>query len=416
MELAEQIAALRKKHGFSQEELGEKLGVSRQAVSKWESGQVVPELEKLKELCRIFGVSLNELLQLEENGQVREEENLLSQQAEKNIAEQPRSTADKRKKQDHKLFVLTIAGFALVLAVTVFCLQVQIQDLKRQMSDLQSGLSSVRSEWSMAISSLRASIEQSLESQTSIVSEYHYDIISLQPVTKQARVKFTVTPKNCTADTTAVLSFTGADFEPITLEASKSGGGTFEGTGDLPLSREVRVQVAFLNGDERTNEALETIYGLDGYLLSVFSTFQGDMSRYAIGYLSSTLSINGSLVVEVQMNDSIGHRALANYPDSGMVRLIKNGKAYREYELDFYENEPKPDYENGNSTVTYSSISASVPMKERFDEGEWETIEIEITIVDRFGIRYQQIPYAYRSSGEESLNRSADTEITYPTK
>ena len=185
---------------------------------------------------------------------------------------------------------------------------------------------------------------------------------------------------------------------------------------DLPLSREVRVQVAFLNGDERTNEALETIYGLDGYLLSFFSTFQGDMSRYAIGDLSSTLSINGSLVVEVQMNDSIGHRALANYPDSGMVRLIKNGKAYREYELGFYENEPKPDYENGNSTVTYSSISASVPMKERFDEGEWETIEIEITIVDRFGIRYQQIPYAYRSSGEESLNRSADTEITYPTK
>ena len=108
----------------------------------------------------------------------------------------------------------------------------------------------------MAISSLRASIEQSLESQTSIVSEYHYDIISLQPVTKQARVKFTVTPKNCTADTTAVLSFTGADFEPITLEASKSVGGTFEGTVDLPLSREVRVQVAFLNGDERTNQAL----------------------------------------------------------------------------------------------------------------------------------------------------------------
>lgn len=48
MELAAQIAALRKKHGFSQEELGEKLGVSRQAVSKWESGQAVPELEKLK--------------------------------------------------------------------------------------------------------------------------------------------------------------------------------------------------------------------------------------------------------------------------------------------------------------------------------------------------------------------------------
>lgn len=48
MELAEQIAALRKKHGFSQEELGEKLGVSRQAVSKWESGQAVPGTGKIK--------------------------------------------------------------------------------------------------------------------------------------------------------------------------------------------------------------------------------------------------------------------------------------------------------------------------------------------------------------------------------
>ena len=67
MELADQIALLRKKSGLSQEELGEKIGVSRQAVSKWESGKAVPELENLKELSRIFGVSLSELLQLEEN-------------------------------------------------------------------------------------------------------------------------------------------------------------------------------------------------------------------------------------------------------------------------------------------------------------------------------------------------------------
>lgn len=102
------------------------------------------------------------------------------------------------------------------------------------------------------------------------------------------------------------------------------------------------MQVTFLNGDERTNEALETIYGLDDYLLSIYSTFQGDMSRYAIGDLSSTLSLNGSLEVEAQINDSTEYRALANYPDGGTVRLIKDGKVYREYELDFYENEPKP--------------------------------------------------------------------------
>lgn len=137
----------------------------------------------------------------------------------------------------------------------------------------------------MAISSLRASIEQSLESQTSIVSEYHYDIISLQPVTKQARVKFTVTPKNCTADTTAVLSFTGADFEPITLEASKSVGGTFEGTVDLPLSREVRVAGCFLNGDEELMKRWKPFMGWMATFYRIFLHFKGYVSLCYRGFV-----------------------------------------------------------------------------------------------------------------------------------
>ena len=66
MNLPEKLQTLRKQNSFSQEELAEKLGVSRQAVSKWESGAAIPEVEKLIELSRIFGVSLNELLQVEE--------------------------------------------------------------------------------------------------------------------------------------------------------------------------------------------------------------------------------------------------------------------------------------------------------------------------------------------------------------
>ena len=62
MELAEQIAALRKKHGFSQEELGEKLGVSRQAVSKWENGTTAPSTTNLMAMAKLFGVEAAELL------------------------------------------------------------------------------------------------------------------------------------------------------------------------------------------------------------------------------------------------------------------------------------------------------------------------------------------------------------------
>lgn len=62
MILSEKIAEERKKNGWSQEELAEKLDVSRQAVSKWESAQSTPDLQKLLRMAAVFGVSTDYLL------------------------------------------------------------------------------------------------------------------------------------------------------------------------------------------------------------------------------------------------------------------------------------------------------------------------------------------------------------------
>ena len=62
MILADKIMNLRKRNGWSQEELAERLQVSRQAVSKWESAQSVPDLEKILALSRLFGVTTDYLL------------------------------------------------------------------------------------------------------------------------------------------------------------------------------------------------------------------------------------------------------------------------------------------------------------------------------------------------------------------
>ena len=59
--LSETIYRLRRKQGLSQEQLGEKIGVSRQAISKWEGGQSTPELDKLEALSECFQISLDEL-------------------------------------------------------------------------------------------------------------------------------------------------------------------------------------------------------------------------------------------------------------------------------------------------------------------------------------------------------------------
>lgn len=62
MILADKIMEERKKNGWSQEELAEKLGVSRQSVSKWEGAQSVPDLQRILEMSRLFSVSTDYLL------------------------------------------------------------------------------------------------------------------------------------------------------------------------------------------------------------------------------------------------------------------------------------------------------------------------------------------------------------------
>lgn len=65
MLLADKIIALRKKCGWSQEELADQLKVSRQSVSKWESGMSVPDMNKIVSMSRLFGVSTDYLLKEE---------------------------------------------------------------------------------------------------------------------------------------------------------------------------------------------------------------------------------------------------------------------------------------------------------------------------------------------------------------
>lgn len=62
MILADKIIRLRKKYGLTQEELADKMNVSRQAVSKWESAQTIPDLEKILQLGQLFGVTTDYLL------------------------------------------------------------------------------------------------------------------------------------------------------------------------------------------------------------------------------------------------------------------------------------------------------------------------------------------------------------------
>ena len=75
MEFKEKLQELRKRRGFTQEELAGALYVSRTAVSKWESGRGVPNIESLKAISKYFSVSIDDLLSGEEILTIADEDN-----------------------------------------------------------------------------------------------------------------------------------------------------------------------------------------------------------------------------------------------------------------------------------------------------------------------------------------------------
>ena len=76
MKFNEKLVKLRKEAGLSQEELGNKLNVDRQTVSKWELGETTPELEKLMELSKVFNISIDKLVGKEDDETLNEDQRI----------------------------------------------------------------------------------------------------------------------------------------------------------------------------------------------------------------------------------------------------------------------------------------------------------------------------------------------------
>ena len=61
--ISKYLQLLRKKHNFTQDELAKRLDISRQAVSKWETGTAIPDLEVLLKISKLYGITINDILE-----------------------------------------------------------------------------------------------------------------------------------------------------------------------------------------------------------------------------------------------------------------------------------------------------------------------------------------------------------------
>lgn len=115
MDLSEKILTLRKSRNLTQEQLADQLGVSRQSVSKWESGQAAPELDKIVALSSFFEVTADYLLKPSEIDELSVKTQVLEQN-QKRIAEELKSRNEKRR-------VLLICAAVYLTAFAVIFLE-----------------------------------------------------------------------------------------------------------------------------------------------------------------------------------------------------------------------------------------------------------------------------------------------------
>ena len=206
MTLGQRIQELRKQAGLSQEGLGEALGVSRQAVSKWESDAGIPELDTLIAISRFFGITIGELLGVEEpqkseekaEGTVGEEE---LETILRRYVEESRRHEQSRSPLSWPWIVALCCAAAAIIAVTVSVRQVRevkqsVNILWNNVVDIESIVSNVRNQ----VGGLSEEIRDTLEEESRLVSTCENEVVAFDVEKQEVTLSLTATLKDYTAD------------------------------------------------------------------------------------------------------------------------------------------------------------------------------------------------------------------------
>lgn len=214
MTIGKRIAEQRKKLGISQEALGDAMGVSRQAISKWEADGAIPEIDKLIGLSKLFGVSVGWLLGVEETSAPAPpaQQDTLSDQQLRIIEEIVKKYQLPKKDPRRTMFGRILAGSlaALLLFGAVVSLP-RIQEILADSIGLYHQLNGIRN----TLSSLEervASMESNgiRQAAPALLADYSFEI---QQQTDQPGplVSFTATPNSWQEGDTGYLDIRGAD-------------------------------------------------------------------------------------------------------------------------------------------------------------------------------------------------------------
>lgn len=273
MTVGQRIAQKRKELTLSQEALGEQLGVSRQAIYKWESDATLPEIEKLISLSRIFSVSVGWLLGEEEQETAAEDKELTEEQLRmveeivgRYLDAMPEPEPPKRRRWP---VVLCLA--AAVAAVIVFVkLFDRLDRVTSNYNNLQNSISNINNSVNIQINSIANRVEEILHQQNELTAEWGTEIVNIDIPANTATFRIRVVPKTYREGMTA-LFVARSENETVELPVAVGAGNAFDGRITCNLTDSIDLTVVFVTEGQRETQVL------DEYRYLYSNTFPGVM-------------------------------------------------------------------------------------------------------------------------------------------
>jgi len=297
MTVGQRIMQKRKELGLSQEALGEQLGVSRQAIYKWESDASLPEIEKLIALSRTFGVPVGWLLGVEEEPsapkELSEEQLLMVQEivdrylgarAEREteaaiswwpkpespdlspeqlrlvsaVADRVQANLPEQKPPKRRRWPWVIAAAAcLAIVIALFSLSEQLRSLDNQTRYLQSSMQMIQNSVSSQIGSITGRVEEILKSQNDLTADYSTRFLGIDETGTMGTFSWRVVPKTYQPGMVAWIDIDNGPGARITYGPYDPVRETFSGEFTVALTDSTDIYVIFEYGGVRQTQLLD---------------------------------------------------------------------------------------------------------------------------------------------------------------
>ena len=252
------LSARRKQLGLSQEELAKRIGVTRQAVSKWESGAALPSVDNIVELARVLEISVDELLQLEQTGR----EAGLSAQSVGLLLDEHSQRQERRMKR----LTWALAAAAAVLGAGIVVSVLLGMQLAGSMEEnLNLRITSTNSQLQSQISGIQADIsttvKQALDEGSSLLADFGFHDYEYVHESNTVEMKVFAYPKTLGEYSDAEFYALLGDGTRVSAPAEMTSGG-FEAVLSLPAADGQEMYVdGYVCWNENGRTVTEKIFG-----------------------------------------------------------------------------------------------------------------------------------------------------------